>query len=153
MAFASLTRRFRRTEGFGTLRGGPLRAALRALLADDYEGAEAALTGLVREDSRDVDAYLGLATLYRRRGEVGRAIQVHQNLLLRADLDKHARLASSLASEVGQVLVGQEEMVSGLLTGLLTGGHILLEGLPGLAKTLTVRCRQRLGCWPSVPIS
>jgi MoxR-like ATPase len=31
-------------------------------------------------------------------------------------------------------------MVAGLLTGLLTGGHILLEGLPGLAKTLTVRC-------------
>lgn len=89
MGFAGLTRRFRRPE---VLRGGPLRAALRALLAEDYEQAEAALTGLVREDSRDVDAYLGLASLYRRRGEVGRAIQVHQNLLLRADLGQDARI-------------------------------------------------------------
>ena len=56
------------------------------------------------------------------------------------DLEAHARLGSSLSSEIGKVLVGQDEMVAGLLTGLLTGGHILLEGLPGLAKTLTVRC-------------
>lgn len=69
-----------------------MRAALRALLAEDYERAEEALTALVREDSRDVDAYLGLARLYRRRGEVGRAIQVHQNLLLRADLTHDARV-------------------------------------------------------------
>jgi MoxR-like ATPase len=41
------------------------------------------------------------------------------------------------------VLVGQEAMVSRLLTGLLTGGHVLLEGVPGLAKTLTVRCLAR----------
>ncbi len=57
-----------------------------------------------------------------------------------ASLEKHARLGSALSSEIGKVLVGQEEMVAGLLTGLLTGGHILLEGLPGLAKTLTIRC-------------
>jgi MoxR-like ATPase len=56
------------------------------------------------------------------------------------DLEEHARLGSSLSAEIGKVLVGQDEMVAGLLTGLLTGGHILLEGLPGLAKTLTVRC-------------
>ncbi len=49
-----------------------------------------------------------------------------------------ARLGSSLQSEIGKVLVGQERMVQGLLTGLLTGGHVLLEGLPGLAKTLTI---------------
>lgn len=50
-----------------------------------------------------------------------------------------SRLASSLADEVGRVLVGQEAMVMRLLVGLLTGGHVLLEGVPGLAKTLTVR--------------
>ncbi|MEM7272585.1 MAG: AAA family ATPase [Actinomycetota bacterium] len=50
-----------------------------------------------------------------------------------------ARLCASIQSEVGKVLVGQEEMVRGLLVGLLTGGHVLLEGLPGLAKTLTVQ--------------
>jgi MoxR-like ATPase len=41
--------------------------------------------------------------------------------------------------EVGKVIVGQQSMVERILIGLLTGGHVLLEGVPGLAKTLTVR--------------
>ncbi len=41
--------------------------------------------------------------------------------------------------EVRKRVVGQDEMVERLLIGLLTGGHVLLEGVPGLAKTLTVR--------------
>jgi MoxR-like ATPase len=43
-----------------------------------------------------------------------------------------------LAAEVGRVVVGQDAMVRALLIGVLTGGHVLLEGVPGLAKTLTV---------------
>jgi len=50
-----------------------------------------------------------------------------------------ARLLSSVADAVHQRVVGQHEAVEGLLVALLTGGHILLEGLPGLAKTLMVR--------------
>jgi MoxR-like ATPase len=42
-------------------------------------------------------------------------------------------------AEVGRRIVGQEAMVERLMVGLLTGGHILLEGVPGLAKTLAVR--------------
>jgi MoxR-like ATPase len=57
--------------------------------------------------------------------------------------EQQARLSSSLRSEIGKVLVGQEEMVEGLLVGLLCGGHILLEGLPGLAKTMTVQSLAR----------
>lgn len=41
-------------------------------------------------------------------------------------------------SEVGKVVVGQDYMVNRLLVGLFTNGHVLLEGVPGLAKTLTV---------------
>jgi MoxR-like ATPase len=44
-----------------------------------------------------------------------------------------------LRSEVGKVLVGQQYMVDRLLIGLLGNGHILLEGVPGLAKTLTIK--------------
>ena len=44
-----------------------------------------------------------------------------------------------LRDELGKVLVGQTEMVDGLLCGLLVGGHVLLEGLPGLGKTLAVK--------------
>ena len=52
---------------------------------------------------------------------------------------QQSRLGPNLINEVGKVLVGQDTMVLRLLTGLLAGGHVLLEGLPGLAKTLTVR--------------
>ena len=46
---------------------------------------------------------------------------------------------SRIRSEVAKALVGQEKLVDGLLTGLLTGGHILIEGVPGLAKTSAVK--------------
>ncbi|MAE64936.1 MAG: ATPase [Phycisphaeraceae bacterium] len=54
-----------------------------------------------------------------------------------------SRLATRLVDEVGRVLVGQEPMMTRLLIGLLSGGHVLLEGVPGLAKTLTVRTLAR----------
>ena len=44
-----------------------------------------------------------------------------------------------ITNEVSQVIVGQQYMVERILIGLLTGGHVLLEGVPGLAKTLTVK--------------
>lgn len=49
-----------------------------------------------------------------------------------------ARPVQGLADQVGRVVVGQAEMVRALLIGVLTDGHVLLEGVPGLAKTLTV---------------
>jgi MoxR-like ATPase len=54
-----------------------------------------------------------------------------------ASLD--AALVQNVLRQVGRRVVGQEYMVERLLIGLLTGGHVLLEGVPGLAKTLTVR--------------
>jgi MoxR-like ATPase len=48
-----------------------------------------------------------------------------------------------LYREMEKVIVGQRAMLDGLLIGLLTGGHILLEGVPGLAKTLAVRTLAR----------
>jgi MoxR-like ATPase len=48
-------------------------------------------------------------------------------------------VTAAIVEEVGKRVVGQEAMVERLLVGLLTGGHILLEGVPGLAKTLAVR--------------
>jgi MoxR-like ATPase len=48
-------------------------------------------------------------------------------------------LVQGVTREVGKRVVGQEYMVERLMISLLTGGHVLLEGVPGLAKTLTVR--------------
>jgi MoxR-like ATPase len=46
---------------------------------------------------------------------------------------------TELLAEAAKVVVGQEEMLQSLALGLLTGGHVLLEGVPGLAKTLAVK--------------
>lgn len=51
---------------------------------------------------------------------------------------EHQQKIKEVVHEVGKVVVGQEHMVNRLLIGLFTQGHILLEGVPGLAKTLTV---------------
>ena len=50
----------------------------------------------------------------------------------------HKEKIKQVFAEVGKVVVGQEYMVNRLLVGLFTNGHILLEGVPGLAKTLTI---------------
>jgi MoxR-like ATPase len=53
---------------------------------------------------------------------------------------------SKIRTEVAKVVVGQEKMIDGLLIGLLCDGHILIEGIPGLAKTTTVKAlSQTLG--------
>jgi MoxR-like ATPase len=49
------------------------------------------------------------------------------------------RFIDSLRSEVGKVIIGQSYMLDRLLIGLLSNGHVLLEGVPGLAKTLTIK--------------
>lgn len=54
------------------------------------------------------------------------------------DKEKSEKLNEAL-KEVQKVIVGQEGMITGLLTGLLARGHVLLEGVPGLAKTLAVK--------------
>ena len=52
---------------------------------------------------------------------------------------KESAFIDDLTAEIGKVIVGQSYMIERVLVGLLAGGHVLLEGVPGLAKTLTVR--------------
>jgi len=52
---------------------------------------------------------------------------------------KQSAFVDKLTAEVAKVIVGQKAMVERILIGMLTGGHVLLEGVPGLAKTLTVK--------------
>ena len=47
-------------------------------------------------------------------------------------------MLSPLKEEISKVIIGQEDMINKILIGLLSNGHILIEGVPGLAKTLTV---------------
>ena len=62
-----------------------------------------------------------------------------RDLRVLADPSDPRALAEAILFEVRRVIVGQDAMLERLLVALLCGGHILLEGVPGLAKTLTVK--------------
>jgi len=59
-------------------------------------------------------------------------------IALNEEIKNESAFVDLLKSELGKVIVGQKGMVEGLLIGLLANGHILLEGVPGLAKTLAI---------------
>ncbi|WP_312340920.1 AAA family ATPase [Stutzerimonas nitrititolerans] len=54
-----------------------------------------------------------------------------------------SQLAQALRQELHKAVIGQHEVVEGLLTALIAGGHVLVEGVPGLGKTLLVRALAR----------
>ncbi|NQU41580.1 MAG: AAA family ATPase, partial [Lentisphaerae bacterium] len=54
-------------------------------------------------------------------------------------IKQQAEAIERLRQEINKVLVGQEKLIDRMLVGLVTGGHILLEGVPGLAKTTAVQ--------------
>lgn len=56
-----------------------------------------------------------------------------------ASLNPAQESLAKVRREVSKAVVGQDGAVTGLLVGLLCGGHVLLEGVPGVAKTLLVR--------------
>ncbi|MCB0625008.1 MAG: MoxR family ATPase [Saprospiraceae bacterium] len=65
--------------------------------------------------------------------------EVEQTTGLRLDLSRLQLAVSMVKDEVHKTLVGQEEMLDLLLAALLTNGHVLIEGVPGIAKTLTAK--------------
>jgi len=54
-------------------------------------------------------------------------------------MDKYEKKFKDIFSEIGKMVVGQDDMVEGLVIGLIADGNVLLEGFPGLAKTITVK--------------
>src|SRR5271155_3932573 len=58
---------------------------------------------------------------------------------IKAELDQFRADFLRLRQEIAKVIVGQDDIVEGTLTALIVGGHVLLEGVPGLGKTLLVR--------------
>ena len=62
--------------------------------------------------------------------------------MYQSDVDAVDAMAASfreLRSEIGKVIVGQERMLDLLLVSMLANGHVLLEGVPGVAKTITAK--------------
>lgn len=58
---------------------------------------------------------------------------------LNSRIERKSHFVDALRAEMGRTIVGQADMVDRLLIGLLANGHVLLEGVPGLAKTLAIR--------------
>jgi MoxR-like ATPase len=56
-----------------------------------------------------------------------------------AQVESFVRAFTGLRAEVEKLIVGQTEIITGVLTGMFAGGHVLLEGVPGLGKTLLVK--------------
>ncbi len=61
----------------------------------------------------------------------------------RTPLQEFSATLDSLKKEIGKVIVGQEQMIELLIAGILADGHILIEGVPGVAKTLTAKLLSR----------
>lgn len=58
---------------------------------------------------------------------------------LQSNINQLTKRVTQIKDEIGKVVVGQETIIDLLLAGIFTGGHILLEGVPGIAKTLTAK--------------
>jgi MoxR-like ATPase len=80
-------------------------------------------------------------TVSRENGVAGvaRPVVGHEIRALEQRMVDASRWVAPLHREMGKVVVGQRPLIDRLLVGLLTGGHILLEGVPGLAKTLALK--------------
>ena len=63
---------------------------------------------------------------------------------INAEVQAASAFLSPLFSELNKVVVGQKYLTERLVIGLLANGHVLLEGVPGLAKTLSVKSLDRL---------
>ena len=61
------------------------------------------------------------------------------NVITKIELDECFNYIKSAREEVGNRVVGQRDVVDGIIMALIAGGHVLLEGVPGLAKTLAVK--------------
>jgi MoxR-like ATPase len=75
-----------------------------------------------------------VSTAHQGQGQTG--VDVH---LLTEEVRQASAFLDEVFAEVGRVVVGQRDMIERVMIGLLTGGHCLIEGVPGLAKTLTVK--------------
>ncbi len=61
------------------------------------------------------------------------------NRELNERIERQSAFVTNLMEGMNQVIVGQKHLIESLLIGLLSDGHILLEGVPGLAKTLAIK--------------
>lgn len=62
----------------------------------------------------------------------------------RTDLSQLNQAVNSIREMAGKIIVGQEQMIDLMIAGILADGHILIEGVPGVAKTLAAKLMSKL---------
>ncbi|MEM0465405.1 MAG: MoxR family ATPase [Candidatus Pacearchaeota archaeon] len=73
--------------------------------------------------------------------------EVTKEIISEKEIMDCAESIRKIKNEISKVIVGQEKVIDGLIRGLICNGHVLLEGVPGIAKTLTIRAlAQASGC-------
>lgn len=112
------------------------RRSLRAAISGDLPGAETWLERIVEADSQDLDAYHALARLYRQQGAIGRALRMHQNLLLRSELNLDARREALLELARDFEAGGYVERAAATYEELLSGQPRNAEVLERLVSLL-----------------
>lgn len=76
-----------------------------------------------------------------------RKMNKKENMLSISEVKKCSETIGRMREEISKVVVGQDRIVTGLIRGLLCDGHVLVEGVPGIAKTLVVRALGKVtGC-------
>jgi lipopolysaccharide biosynthesis regulator YciM len=112
------------------------RRSLRAVIAGDWPAAETWLERIVGADSKDLDAVHALARLYRQQGAVGRSLRMHQNLLLRSDLDRTARVEALFELARDFEAGGYNERAAATYEEILATQSRNVEALERLASLL-----------------
>lgn len=72
---------------------------------------------------------------------------ITKEIISEKEIHDSAEIIKKIKKEISKVIIGQEEVIDGLIRGLICNGHVLLEGVPGIAKTITIRAlAQASGC-------
>lgn len=73
--------------------------------------------------------------------------QMHQSKTMALEIKHYSQIFESIRSEIGNIVVGQKEIVDAMILALLCNGHCLVEGVPGIGKTLTIKSFSKImGC-------
>ena len=74
-----------------------------------------------------------------RKREANKFNKTHSGKLTQSKIEEHIKLFEKVKEEISKTVVGQQKVIDGLLMAILCNGHVLVEGVPGIAKTLIVR--------------
>ena len=121
----------------GLLEYAPPGGRFRTGVGQEFVTSLGVVMDTLRDPSTPADAAIELTN--RTSGGLAPASPTVDVAQLTEEVKTSSAFLDDVFAQVGRVVVGQREMVERIMIGLLTGGHCLIEGVPGLAKTLTVK--------------